>query len=101
AHVQHGVAIAQKAEGTCGCDFAEEVTVGKFDLKSLAANQRVWEVDGVADGVTIARIHSDELIAFAQLDRFHNADVRPLTALLAQPGAHDHVDEGLRTAVEN
>jgi hypothetical protein len=104
AHVaEHGF-IFFEAEGAGGGD---EVGVGAgFEVagKGIAADG-FGEVDGVVDGVAVAGIDADELVAgggrFADFDGLEDAEVFAFAALAFEAGGEDGWDVGEGAAVED
>src|SRR5580698_6873335 len=101
AHVQHRVLLLEEAEGSGGGDLADVAAVGKLNLEGFATDQRVREVDGVAHRVAFCRIDPDKLVALLQLVRAQDLQVDAFAALLADASLGNHLDERLRTAVED
>ncbi len=101
AHVQHRALLLEEAEGTGSGNVFHVAAVGQLDLEALAADQGMREIDSVADGVALSGIDADELLALVQLVGAQDLEVDALAALLAEPGIGDHLDEGLRAAVED
>jgi len=101
SHVEHGALLLEEAEGARGRNLFDIGAVGELDAQSLAADERMREIDGVTDGVAVGRIYGDELVAFTQFVRAQDLEVGALAALLTETNAGDHLDEGLRAAVEN
>jgi len=104
AHVaEHGFVFLE-AEGAGGGD---EVGVGTgFEVagKCVVADG-LGEVDGVVDGVAVAGIDADELVAggraFADFDGLEDADVLAFAALAFEAGGEDGGDVGEGAAVED
>ena len=104
AHIaKHGLVFLE-AEGAGGGD---EVGVGtglEVAGEGVVADG-FGEVDGVVDGVAVAGIDADELVAggraFAHLDRLEDADVLALAALALEAGGEDGGDVGERAAIED
>jgi len=103
AHVaEHGFVFFE-AEGAGGSD---EVGVGSgFEVAAEGVvADGLGKVDGVMDGVAIAGIDADELVAggriFADLDGLEDAEVFTLAALALEAGGEDGGDVGEGAAVE-
>ena len=100
AHVAEHFFVFAPAEGAGGGDFALVGAGGEVDDVSLATDGR-REVDFVRDGVAVARIDSDELIAFADLDVFKNAEVFAAAALGLESDFAEGLGVGESAAVED
>jgi len=100
AHVAEFLFVFAPAKGAGGGDFALVGAGGEVDDVSLAADGR-GEVDFVGDGVAIARIDSDELVAFADLDALENAEVFAAAALAFQSDFAKGLGVRKRAAVED
>ena len=104
AHVaEHGFVFFE-AEGAGGGD---EVGVGaglEVAAEGVVADG-LGKVDGVVDGVAVAGIDADELVArgrvFADFDGFEDANVLAFAALALEAGSEDGGDVGERAAVED
>ncbi len=70
----------------------------QINRKLLAADRR-GKVDRVGDGVAVARVHAQELVSFADLNRLEDAQVLAPPALRLEARALDRLDVGQRRAV--
>ena len=75
--------------------------IGKLDLEAFAADQRMREIDGVADRVAFRGIDADELVAFLHFVGAQDLEINAFAALLAKAGLVIISMNGMRAAVED
>ena len=93
--------LFQETEGAGRCNVADVAAIRELDLEGLAADQRMWEVDGVADRVTFGGIDANELVALVHFVGAENLQINALATLLAKAGLGDHLHKWKRAAVED
>src|SRR5579863_6895055 len=93
--------LLQETERTRGSDVLQVAAIGQLHLESLVADQRMGKVDGIADRIAFGGINANELIAFTQLVRPQNLQVRSLLTLLPDARARNHFDEGQGAAIKD
>ena len=100
AHVAEFLFVFTPAEGAGRGDFAFVGAGGEVDLVALAADGG-GEVDFVGDGIALAGIDADELVALADLDVFQDAEVLAAAALAFEADVTEGLGVGQGTAVED
>ena len=94
------VGFVNEAERTGGRNVFQVVSVGEVDAEFLLADHRVREVDGVGNRIGVGGINRNEFVAFPQFEFASDPEIGSLTALLADSGAVNHLDERTRAAIE-
>ena len=67
AHVAHGTLVLARAESARRRNLPKIVAVGELQFEAFLANQRMWKIDGVRNGISIGGMDGDELVSFAHL----------------------------------
>src|SRR5579871_416170 len=101
SHIPHRLLILARSKRASRRDVAQVAPVAERDLEGFFPDQRMREVDRVGDGITIAWVDGDELVSLAHLHLAANLQILPRSPLLPDSCLENHLDEGLRAAIED
>src|SRR5580658_2113065 len=90
----------QKSESARRRNLFQITAIGQPHAEALLANEGMRKVDGIRNGIGVGGIDGNKLIALAQLDVAHDAEIRARFALLPDAGLLNHFDKGTGAAIQ-